>query len=89
MLPDSDHLPARSLKRNVVSLVSLDVSLNLCPPPISIGGGQRAMIEASMPPAAVNKNGQSRTAEDDISLASKIVDRADMHPVAKSAPMEL
>jgi hypothetical protein len=89
VLPDPYDLPSGSFQLGVVQSVPLDVSTDLGAPIVGIGPRARSVVRASVPEAAINKDGQLLTTEDDVRSAAQGCDRPRVDPISESATMKL
>lgn len=84
MLPDPDDPPSGQRQQRVGFLVTYYVPLKLGSPIVGIGLGNRTVLWAAMPKAAVDEDRNSRWAEDDVRLTAHILDRPRINAVAKT-----
>ncbi len=89
MLPDSDHSPPRVAQLSVVESIPLHVSGDLGAPVGGVGLGARSMLWASVPEAAIHKNGYLLAPEDDVRSAAQPLQRFRVDAIAQPAPMKL
>ena len=71
MPPHPDHGPAESLQVRPSPMVPVDVGGQLLPPPLCIVLGLRGVKRASVPEAAIDKDHNSPTCENDVTSHPK------------------
>jgi hypothetical protein len=89
VLPKTESQPARFGQAAVGIRISSAVRLDLVAPPLRVRLRPRCVNGAPVPEAAVDKNGDAGTWEDDVCLPTQAGHRPDMDAKAKAAPMKL
>jgi hypothetical protein len=69
MLPDAHDRPSRLHQLRVIAPVSIDVSVELCLPVVTVGLRSCAVLRAAMPKTAVNEHRDSLPHKHDIRTA--------------------
>ena len=88
VFPNADYDPSGGTKTSVGIPVALDIGFDLGPPPGGIRFGPSAMFGTSVPKAAVDQDGDTRTGKSDVDKAAPTLDNLTVQSKAEAPPVE-
>lgn len=87
MLPETQYDPAASFEQRRSLQVACLVSTDLRASVIQVGGRHGEVLRASVPAAAVDEHGDSRSSEEQIRRPAEVRPRASAHSIAQPSPV--